>query len=39
METIKIKYFSDEIERLEKRIHELESDNSNLKAQIDRMRD
>ena len=29
----------DEIERLEKRIHELESDNSNLKAQIDRMRD
>ena len=28
----------DEIERLEKRICELESDNSNLKAQIDRMR-
>ena len=29
----------DEIERLEKRICELESDNSNLRAQIDRMRD
>lgn len=29
----------DEIERLEKRIYELEFDNSNLKAQIDRMRD
>lgn len=28
----------DEIERLEKRIHELESENSDLKAQIDRMR-
>ena len=28
----------DEIERLEKRIYELESDNSNLKAQIDEMR-
>ena len=28
----------DEIERLEKRICELESDNSNLRAQIDRMR-
>ena len=28
----------DEIERLEKRIYELESDNSNLKAQIDGMR-
>ena len=31
--------YKDVIERLEKRIHELESDNSNLKAQIDRMRD